>query len=175
MNRPTPRRAHRRRPRAGCTRLVAALAALATAAVLLPSAGCSSRTSDRDVQVLGVAAARTAVATPTTRLRRPARAAWVDPRTAGDWLTERIPGSLHVPVGSIRDRAEELRGYDVLVVYGRGYKDPVAYAASKVLVEIGVPRVSVLEGGLTAWIAEDGPVASGTPARDETPPPASAS
>jgi 3-mercaptopyruvate sulfurtransferase SseA len=42
-------------------------------------------------------------------------------------------------------------------------------------VEIGVPRVSVLEGGLTAWIAEGGPVASGTPARDETPPPASAS
>lgn len=143
--------------------------------MVLSAAGCTSRTSDRDVQVMGVAAARTAVATPTTRLRRPARAAWVDPRTAGDWLTERIPGSLHVPVGSIRDRAEELRGYDVLVVYGRGYKDPVAYAASKVLVEIGVPRVSVLEGGLTAWIAEGGPVASGTPARDETPPPASAS
>ena len=167
MTRPIPSCPHRRRRLAGCTALTALVAA---AAMLLPVAGCSPSTSDRDVQVLGVTAARAAMATPTTRLRRPARTAWVDPRTAGDWLTERIPGSLHVPMGSIRDRAEELRGYDVLVVYGRGYKDPLAFAASKVLVEIGVPQVSVLEGGLTAWIADGGPVASGTPARDESPP-----
>ncbi len=171
MTRSDPHRPHRRRRLAGCT----AVAAAAAAALLLPAAGCSTRTSDRDVQVLGVAAARSAVAAPTTRLRQPARAAWLDPRTAGDWLTERIPGALHVPMGSIRDRAEELRGYDLLVVYGRGYKDPVAFAASKVLVEIGVPQVSVLEGGLTAWINDGGPVASGTPARDEGPPAAPAS
>ena len=167
MTRPAPRRTHRLRRLAGCTAVAAAAAAM-----LLPAAGCTSRTSDRDVQILGVAAARSAVAAPTTRLRRPARAAWLDPRTAGDWLTERIPGALHVPVGTIRDRAEELRGYDLLVVYGRGYKDPVAFAASKVLVDIGVPQVNVLEGGLTAWINDGGPVASGTPARDESPPPA---
>jgi len=130
----------------------------------LSLAGCSNRTSDRDIALLGVDDARDVIGGAA---RADRRTAWVDPRTASDWLTERIPGALHVPVGTMRDRAAELRAYDVLVIYGRGYKDPVAYAGAKVLGEIGVPDVQVLEGGLTAWTNAGRPVASGSPTPDE--------
>lgn len=149
---------------------VSGLAALALALSLPLVGGCSGSTSDRDVELLGVPAAREAVAGRARALSAARRGAWVDPRTTSDWLTERIPGALHVPMGTIRDRAEELRGYDVVVVYGRGYKDALAYAASKVLVEIGVSEVRVLEGGLTAWQNSDLPVASGSPMPDEAAP-----
>jgi rhodanese-related sulfurtransferase len=142
---------------------VAGVATLALAAL----AGCSNRTTDRDVELLGVADAREAVVGGRTLLGEDRTGAWIDPRTVGDWLAERIPGALHVPVGEMRDRAPELRGYDVLVVYGRGFKDPVAIAGAKVLRDAGIGEVRVLEGGLTAWRDAGLPVASGSPAPDE--------
>jgi rhodanese-related sulfurtransferase len=147
-----------------------AIAALALLLLLMPAAGCSGSTSDRDVELLGVGAAREAVAGRARVLSAARRGVWLDPRTTSDWLTERIPGALHVPMAAIRDRGEELRGYDVVVVYGRGFKDAVAYAAAKILVEIGVSEVRVLEGGLTAWKNSDLPVASGSPMPDEAAP-----
>lgn len=145
----------------------AVLVGMLAAALAILAAGCSGRTTDRDVELLGVSDARESVVGARGLFGEDRTGAWIDPRTVDDWLAERIPGALHMPVGRMRDRAEELRAYDVLVVYGRGFKDPLAFAAAKVLRDIGVAEVRVLEGGLTAWLDADLPVASGSPTPDE--------
>lgn len=136
----------------------------------LVAGGCQSSTSDRDVALVGLEAARGLTGRVEGRLGGIRVGAWVDPRRESDWLTERIPGSIHAPIGSLRSRSDELAGYDVLVVYGDRYKDAIAVAAAKVLAEMGIAEVRLLEGGLQSYADSGLPTASGEPAPDELPP-----
>lgn len=143
---------------------VAILTAIAAPAL----AGCGGdRTTDRDIAFVGVTEAADLVAGEARLLRDATRGAWVDPRLASDHLAERIPGAVHVPLRDLRNRADELAEYDVLVVYGLTFKDPIALAASKVLLELKTADVYTLEGGLRAWTDAGRPAASGRPVEGE--------
>lgn len=99
----------------------------------------------------------------------------VDPRTLHDRLDDveiidvRTPGefeSVHVPtarnhpldvldgsVDHLRDIVEQ--GREVVLVCRSGAR---AHQAQDALVEAGLPRLPILEGGMLAWQSEDGPV-----------------
>ncbi|MFK7960679.1 MAG: rhodanese-like domain-containing protein [Phycisphaerales bacterium] len=143
-------------------------AALFSAIALIGLVGCGGdRTTDRDIAFVGVDSAAELVVGEARLLRDATRGAWVDPRLASDHLSERVPGALHVPLRDLRTRADELESYDVLVVYGLTFKDPIALAASKVLLELGIADVYTLEGGLRAWTDAGRPTASGRPTDEE--------
>jgi len=76
---------------------------------------------------------------------------WVDPRSTDAYLAGHIPGALHLPLERLRARHEELRGYDVIVVYGDTYNSALAIAMSKAVIELGYRQVHTLRGGLVAW------------------------
>ena len=62
-----------------------------------------------------------------------------------------IPGAIHIPFQRLADEQDRLRGYDVLIVYGDGFKDDLAGGMSKRLLELGFKDVRTLRGGLKAW------------------------
>jgi 3-mercaptopyruvate sulfurtransferase SseA len=80
--------------------------------------------------------------------------AWVDPRGERAYREGHIAGAINLPFQYIATRHQELKGYDVLIVYGNGYKDPIAEAMSKRLMELKFKDVRTLRGGLRAWTDE---------------------
>jgi 3-mercaptopyruvate sulfurtransferase SseA len=134
--------------------------------MLLAVAGmgsCSApKTSDRDLVMVGVEEAQQLAETGGgLRIRRPARVAWVDPRSEEEFRKERIAGAILLPLDRARDDHEPLREYDVLIVYGNDFNSPRAAAVAKLLIEHRHRDVRVLRGGLRAWNAAGYPVESG--------------
>jgi 3-mercaptopyruvate sulfurtransferase SseA len=76
---------------------------------------------------------------------------WVDPRSERAYREGHIPGAISLPFKNVTTDRRQLEGYDVLVVYGDDYKDPIAEAMSKRLMELGFKDVRTLRGGLRAW------------------------
>jgi rhodanese-related sulfurtransferase len=67
-----------------------------------------------------------------------------------------IPGSMHVPLGELPGRLEELRdlaGRPVVVICHLGVR---SYHAAAFLDSVGIPAAS-LRGGIDAWAAEIDP------------------
>ncbi|MHC4142496.1 MAG: rhodanese-like domain-containing protein [Planctomycetota bacterium] len=77
--------------------------------------------------------------------------AWVDPRGERAYREGHIAGAIHLPFQDVASRHQELMGYEILIVYGNGYKDPIAEAMSKRLMELKHKDVRTLRGGLRAW------------------------
>jgi 3-mercaptopyruvate sulfurtransferase SseA len=77
--------------------------------------------------------------------------AWVDPRGEGAYREGHIPGAINLPFQHVTDERRRVEGYDVLIVYGDDYRDPIADAMSKRLMELGFKDVRTLRGGLRAW------------------------
>ncbi len=85
------------------------------------------------------------------RLARGDRITIVDVRTPHEWRTAHIEGSLHVPVGDIPSRAQELHHGGVLAtICEGGYRSSLA---ASLLERTGVPAVANVTGGMAAYRA----------------------
>jgi rhodanese-related sulfurtransferase len=142
---------HRMKLTRGPLRLRAALWTV-TLAML---ASCSSnKVSDRDIEFLEVADAPSLGSASLGMLgvgdRRPL---WVDPRTPATFAQEHIPGAVNIPLASLREDDDDPRldGFNLFIVYGSDYGDPVATAMTKRLLAAGFDEVRLLRGGLRAW------------------------
>lgn len=95
------------------------------------------------------------------RLADDEQARLIDVRTPGEFATARIPGSRNVPLDRLRAEREALlerAGGLLVLVCASGVRAEQARAA---LADGAETRVHVLEGGLTAWEGDGGPVESG--------------
>ena len=96
-------------------------------------------------------------------------AAWVDPRSARKYRDGHIPGAIHLPFQKLAEEEDRLRGFDVLIVYGDGFKDDLAGGMSKRLLELGFKDVRTLRGGIKAWTRADLELETGDPPLDTKP------
>jgi rhodanese-related sulfurtransferase len=134
-------------------RLWTFLTALAVAAAYA-GPGCSARKfSDRDLVLVDATEAMELVGTHKRLLglAGDTTGAWVDPRHERAYREGHIPGAISLPFQRVTADQRLLRGYDVLVVYGDDYQDPIANGMSKRLMELGFKDVRTLRGGLRAW------------------------
>ncbi|HET7176508.1 MAG TPA: rhodanese-like domain-containing protein [Gammaproteobacteria bacterium] len=80
------------------------------------------------------------------------RAVLLDVREPWEYALAHVEGSLHIPMGEVQDKLEELnsdRMYVVMCHHGRRSQQVADYLAAK-----GFRQVSNLAGGIDAW-AED--------------------
>ena len=84
----------------------------------------------------------------------------VDVRTAGEFESVHLPASRNRPLDELDTHIEELRaliagGTEVVLTCRSGAR---AHQAQQKLTAAGLPELALLEGGLLAWQADDGPV-----------------
>ncbi|MHC4219362.1 MAG: rhodanese-like domain-containing protein [Planctomycetota bacterium] len=124
------------------------------AVAIIGAAGCGERKiSDRDLVLIDSTEAM-ALAGSHQRLLGLAAdktGAWVDPRGEKAFREGHIPEAINLPFKYVTADRRKLEGYDVLIVYGDDYKDPIADAMSKRLMELGFKDVRTLRGGVRAW------------------------
>ena len=73
----------------------------------------------------------------------------LDVRENIEFLEYHIPGSVHIPLGTLRDRMDELdRGKMIAVICAAGIR---AYNAARILMQNGFSRVRVMEGGINFY------------------------
>lgn len=130
---------------------------------VLVTTGCETKTSDRDLAMVA--------ASEVEALLGPREAVLgiggseggvlVDARSASEYRAGHIPGAVSIPYGSVQQRHGELVGYSVVIVYGDDYNSPIALGMSKTLIELGLPDVRTLRGGLRAWEDSGRPVEDG--------------
>jgi rhodanese-related sulfurtransferase len=89
------------------------------------------------------------------------KAVWLDPRTTTEFRAEHIPGAINLPYQDLTEEFTTLKVYDIVIVYGKDYNDPVADGYSKSLIELGHRDVRTLSGGLRAWKDDGNPVETG--------------
>lgn len=156
---------------------------LALAAVaVFPFVGCSTDTSDRDLEFID--AARAIELHARDQGRAQATTLFVDPRPVAQFQSQRIPGAVHLPIGQATGAAQRLAPIDGpaanqpralsefsnVVVYGTDPASASAPGLAKRLMGLGLRDVAVLRGGLLSWRTRGGPIAG-----DAVPAPAEAS
>lgn len=73
----------------------------------------------------------------------------VDVREEAEWRSERVPGAVHIPLGELEDRLDEIpRDRTVVVHCAMGGRSAMA---AKRLSKLGVKDVRNLRGGIRAW------------------------
>ncbi|MEV1075764.1 rhodanese-like domain-containing protein [Micromonospora parva] len=90
----------------------------------------------------------------------------LDVRTPAEFETAHIPGSYNVPLDLLREHRRELRDQldeDVVLVCRSGAR---ASQAQQALAGVGLPNLTVLDGGIMSWQAADAPVTRGVPRWD---------
>lgn len=141
------------------------LAALGCALLCLATAGCDVKTSDRDLVYLDPPGAVEQLNQRGGMFEKKRHGAWMDPRPPAKYAEGHIKGAINVPLMEEMEVARaRLAGYDLVVVYGEGFQDPVAKAATKKLMEVGFKKdsVFVMEGGLRAWQKDGYAVVTGS-------------
>jgi rhodanese-related sulfurtransferase len=90
--------------------------------------------------------------------RRDDGALVIDVREPDEWLTERVPGTVLIPLGEVAERIDEVpTSGTVYVICGSG---PRSARAVEHYRSVGIDAVNVA-GGTTAWAAEGFPTVSG--------------
>ncbi|MFO7777128.1 MAG: rhodanese-like domain-containing protein [Nitriliruptoraceae bacterium] len=84
----------------------------------------------------------------------------IDVRTPGEFEAVHVPAAQNHPLDALDASVDHLRelvdqGREVVLVCRSGAR---AHQAQDALVEAGLPRLPILEGGMLAWQADDGPV-----------------
>ncbi|OCB53881.1 sulfurtransferase [Mycobacterium vulneris] len=75
----------------------------------------------------------------------------IDVRTPGEFETAHIPGAYNVPLDLLQEHRDEIAQHldeDVVLVCRSGQR---ATTAGQTLRDAGLPNVSILDGGMTAW------------------------
>ncbi|OLP02080.1 sulfurtransferase [Mycolicibacterium porcinum] len=75
----------------------------------------------------------------------------IDVRTPGEFETAHIPGAYNVPLDLLQEHRDEIAQHldeDVVLVCRSGQR---ATTAGETLRDAGLPNVSILDGGMTAW------------------------
>jgi rhodanese-related sulfurtransferase len=129
------------------------LVVLAAAAAGTISACMERKISDRDLVLIDSTEAIELVGKrkKLLGLAGTSTGVWVDPRGERAYREGHVPGAISLPFQNVSDERRRLEGYDVLVVYGDDYEDPIAKAMSKRLMRLGFADVRMLRGGLRAW------------------------
>jgi glyoxylase-like metal-dependent hydrolase (beta-lactamase superfamily II)/rhodanese-related sulfurtransferase len=102
---------------------------------------------------------RIAASDVIARVHEGGAASIVDVRTDVEVAAERIPGSRHIPIDQVEARAEEVRATPAprLLLCRSGSR---ALRAQRLLDTLGVQATSVVEGGIEAYKAAGGAVAT---------------
>lgn len=105
-------------------------------------------------------AATTVCVDPATLHDRLDEVTFVDVRTPGEFETVHIPNADNLPLDRLDDHVDRVRdlvdqGAEVVLVCRSGNR---AHQAQDALAAEGLPRLPILEGGMLAWQAGDGPV-----------------
>jgi len=105
-------------------------------------------------------AAPTVCVDPRTLLGRLDDVAIIDVRTPGEYEAVHAPAAQNHPLDALDASVDHLRELveqdrEVVLVCRSGAR---AHQAQDALVAAGLPRLPILEGGMLAWQAEDGPV-----------------
>lgn len=85
----------------------------------------------------------------------------LDVRTPAEFDTAHIPGSYNVPLDLLKEHREELRNHldeDVVLVCRSGAR---ATQAEQTLAGVGLPNLTVLDGGIMSWQAANAPIKRG--------------
>jgi rhodanese-related sulfurtransferase len=83
----------------------------------------------------------------------------LDVRTSEEWTQGHIPGSTLIPLDELPARTAEVpRDQDVVVVCRTGHR---SQQGMEILKSAGFTRVSSMDGGLTAWMAQGYPTQTG--------------
>jgi rhodanese-related sulfurtransferase len=121
------------------------------AVILAP--GCTTRTSARSLVFVDPVDAEQLLVPRkgALGLGREKHVAWIDPRPEHRFAEGHIDGAISLPFPRVAEGHGALRVYDILIVYGDDYNDPLAEAMSKRLIELKHADVRTLRGGLRAW------------------------
>ena len=91
----------------------------------------------------------------------------LDVRSEKEWLKERLPGSINIPLQELEKRMEELpTDREIVLVCASGFRSAVAVG---ILEGGGFDKLCNLKGGLGAWIEEGKKLNSGREKRVQTP------
>jgi rhodanese-related sulfurtransferase len=85
----------------------------------------------------------------------------IDVRSAAEFEAVHIPGAYNVPLNTLGEHREELRTHldePVALVCRSGQR---AAQAERLLAEVGMANVHILDGGIIAWEQSGGPVRRG--------------
>ncbi len=133
----------------------AGVIALLLVALAIGTCGCSApRTSDRDLVFVDAQQAADLLGGRQRLfgLAGTAQTAVVDVRSRDDFEAGHLPGALNISFQHVSRDYEQLRAYNVIVVYGAGPDDRRADAMSKRLIEKRFKDVRTLRGGVRAWL-----------------------
>ncbi len=73
----------------------------------------------------------------------------VDVRSDTEWASGHIQDAIHIPLGELKARSEELsKNADIVAVCGSGYRSSIA---ASLLQANGFLKISSMDGGMTAW------------------------
>ena len=139
--------------------------------LLLVLAACETSTSDLDLRPVGPQeAVNLAVPRSDGAFGAMTNPIWIDPRVKAAYDTAHIPDAVSMPFGSgmFEDRAREiLEGRGPILIYGDGFQDILADAASKRLIQLGYQNVYTLRGGLQQWEADGYKVVRGDDSKEK--------
>ena len=80
----------------------------------------------------------------------------VDVREPDEWAEGRIPGAIHIPLGSLASRANELDSTrETIVVCQAGVR---SLTGADILLKAGFADAKSLQGGMLAWAGAGQPV-----------------
>ena len=134
--------------------------------LLMGLAACETQTSDRDLRPVGPQeAVNLAVPRSDGAFGSMTNPIWIDPRVKEAFEAAHIAGAVSMPFGSgmFEDKAREtLDGRKPILVYGDGFQDILADAASKRLIQLGYQDVYTLRGGIQQWEADGYEVVRGS-------------
>ena len=86
------------------------------------------------------------------RLKEPAPPVLIDVREEWEWTLGHLPDALHVPMGQLPKRLNELpRDRDLVLYCHHGSR---SYRAMEFLRQMGFDHVAHLDGGVAAWADE---------------------
>ena len=83
----------------------------------------------------------------------------VDVREPDEWRAGHVAGATHIPLGTVASRASALpKDREILVICRTGNRSAMAQDR---LAQAGFTNVTNIEGGITAWMEQGYPVATG--------------
>jgi rhodanese-related sulfurtransferase len=85
-------------------------------------------------------------------------AVFVDVRPMNDYDSGHIPQAVSLPLTALETRYTRLNRDSWVIVYGEAADESDSAGAAEFLLEQGFERVSVVFGGLDAWVAAGHPV-----------------